>query len=74
MEKETKRAFQRMLGIIQEQQEAIRQLQNSMKPSTRRSKDELADRIERISSEVSERQSFTMDWKRLCDRHYASGD
>jgi hypothetical protein len=74
MEKETKRTFQRLLEIIQEQQEAIRQLQRKATPSTRSFRDELADRIERISDQVSERRSFTFDWNRLCDRHYATRD
>lgn len=72
MEKETKRIFQKMLEIIQEQQTAIRSLQNKAVPSTRRFEDGIADRIGRITDEVSKRESFTMDWARLCDRHYAT--
>jgi hypothetical protein len=72
MEKETKRIFQKMLEIIQEQQEAIRNLQIKTTPSARRSEDGIGDRISRIADEVSERESFAIDWRRLCDRHYAT--
>lgn len=71
MDKETKRALQNVLEIIREQQNAIRTLQHDADPSTRRYNDGLAERIERIAKEVSERESFEMDWRRLCDRHYA---
>jgi hypothetical protein len=71
MDKETKRTFQKMLEIIQEQQTAIRYLQQNATPSSRKFSDGLADRIDRIAKEVSERQAFEIDWARLCDRHYA---
>jgi len=71
MEKETKRTLQKMIEIIQEQQNAIQTLQQNAKPSSRRYKNGLADRIERIAEEVSERESFEIDWRRLCDRQYA---
>ncbi len=74
MEKETKRTFQKLLEIIQEQQAAIRHLQGKSMPSTRGFEDGIADRIERISSEVGKRESFAFDWNRLCDRHYATRD
>ena len=74
MDKETKRTFQRMIEIMQEQQAAIRYLQGNTTPSMRKSEDGLADRIEAIFGEVSRRESFTIDWVRLCDRHYASRD
>lgn len=72
MEKETKRTLQKMLEIMREQQNAIRNLQLSATPSTRSFEDGIADRIERITNEVSERASFEIDWARLCDRHYAA--
>jgi signal transduction histidine kinase len=72
MEKETKRTLQRMLEIIQEQQAAIRRLQG--RASDHGFEDGIADRIERISREVGERNSYTFDWARLCDRHYATRD
>jgi signal transduction histidine kinase len=71
MEKETKRALQRMIEIIQEQQTEIRTLQRNASPTKRRPDDGLADRIERIAQEVAKLQSFDLDWRRLCDRHYA---
>jgi hypothetical protein len=70
MEKETKRALQNILEILREQQETI----STLRDNTRRShssKDGVADRIRRVSDEVSERQSYEFDWLRLCDRHYA---
>jgi hypothetical protein len=72
MEKETKRALQRMIEIIQEQQSEIRSLQHKAAPSKRRPDDGLGDRIERIALEVAELQAFELDWGRLCDRHYAA--
>lgn len=72
MEKETKRTFQKMLEIIQEQQEAIRVLEAKAMRSTRNLEDGIADRIRRITEEVSEREAFAVDWARLCDRHYAT--
>ena len=72
MDKETKRTFQKMLEIIQEQQTAIRYLQQNATPSSRKFSDGLADRIDRIAKEVSEHQAFEIDWARLCDRHYAA--
>jgi hypothetical protein len=72
MEKETKRTFQKMIEIIQEQQRAIQTLQHNAIPSSRTFKDGLADRIERIAEEIGERESFEVDWRRLCDRHYAA--
>jgi len=72
MEKETKRTLQRMLEIMQEQQNAIAHLQRNANPANRKFSDGLADRIERIAEDVSKRESFEMDWARLCDRHYAA--
>jgi signal transduction histidine kinase len=71
MEKETKRAFQRLLEIIEEQQKAIRALQASAMPSTSSSEDGLAKRIERIAAEIRDRESFEIDWRRMCDLHIA---
>jgi signal transduction histidine kinase len=72
MEKETKRVFQKMLEILQEQQDSIRELQRKAKPSAQNIDDGLARRIERIALEVGERASYEIDWPRLCDRHYAA--
>jgi signal transduction histidine kinase len=72
MEKETKRALQNLLQIVREQQDAIRDLHLRARSSTRESTDGVAQRIERIAEEVAERESFEMDWARLCDRHYAA--
>ncbi|HTC45836.1 MAG TPA: hypothetical protein VK722_00820 [Candidatus Aquilonibacter sp.] len=71
MEKETKRALQNLLEIVREQQNAIRILQNNATQSSRKYGDDLVERIERIAKEVGERDSFEIDWRRLCDRHYA---
>lgn len=71
MEKETKRAIQNILQIMGEQQEAIRNLRKNVKSSRPDSDDGLSNRIQRIADQVSERESFEVDWARLCDRHYA---
>jgi hypothetical protein len=71
MDKETKRALQNMLEIIREQRIEIRTLQQGADPTTQRYSDRLAERIERVAKEISERESFEIDWRRLCDRHYA---
>lgn len=71
MEKETKRTLQKLLEIMQEQQDAIHALQRKTSSASRKSVDGLADRLERIATEVSGRPSFEIDWGRLCDRHYA---
>jgi len=72
MEKETKRVVQKMLEILQEQQESIQELQRKARPSVHNIDDGLARRIERIAHEVGERASYEIDWVRLCDRHYAA--
>jgi hypothetical protein len=72
MEKETKRILQKMIEIIQEQQEAILALQHNARPSARRFEDGLGQRIGRITQQVANLQSFEFDWNRLCDRHYAA--
>ena len=72
MEKETKRMLLRILDTIQEQQSAIRELQTHLTPSTRNSRDGIADRIERIAKEVRERGSFAVEWDALCDRGLAT--
>jgi hypothetical protein len=72
MENETKRTLQKILEVMQEQQDAIHALQLKASPGSRKSVDVLSDRLERIATEVSERQSFEIDWARLCDRHYAA--
>jgi len=73
MEKETKRAFQNILEILREQQESIATLRDrARRPDAL--EDGVAKRIQRISGEVSERQSYEIDWRRLCDRHYAKKD
>lgn len=71
MEKETKRAIQRMLEVMEEQQNAIRTLQRNSTASARAFEDGIADRIHGIAEDVTERESFEIDWARLCDRHYA---
>lgn len=70
MEKETKRAIQNILQILGEQQEAIANLRDRAKRANAL-EDGVAKRIQRITGEVSERQSYEIDWLRLCDRHYA---
>lgn len=72
MEKEAKRTLQKIIEIVQEQQQTIHALQRKVSPANSKSADALADRIERIASEVNGRQSFEFDWARLCDRHYAA--
>jgi sulfite reductase beta subunit-like hemoprotein len=72
MEKETKRALQGMLEILREQQDTIHALQGRVSPPSQRAADGLADRIGRITTELSNRQAFEIDWARLCDRHYAA--
>lgn len=71
MERETKRGLQNILEILREQQEMIRELERKTMRSTRTSNDSLSKRIERVAGEISERESFEIDWARLCDRHYA---
>jgi len=71
MEKETKRALQNILQILTEQQRAIAALREKLPSTHARSDDGIADRVERVAEEVSKRQSFEIDWGRLCDRHYA---
>lgn len=70
MEKETKRALQNILEILREQQEAIANLRDRARRSDAL-EDGVAKRIKRITGEVSDRQSYEIDWSRLCDRHYA---
>ncbi len=70
MEKETKRALQNVLEILQEQQEEIADLRDRASRSDAL-EDGVAKRIRRITDEVSDRQSYEIDWLRLCDRHYA---
>jgi signal transduction histidine kinase len=72
VEKETKRMLLRILDTIQEQQSAIRELQTHLTPSTRNSRDGIADRIERIAKEVRERGGFAVEWDALCDRGLAT--
>lgn len=70
MEKETKRALQNILEILLEQQDAIADLrEKARRPYAR--EDGVAKRIQRITGEISGRQSYEFDWLRLCDRHYA---
>ncbi|HTS08302.1 MAG TPA: hypothetical protein VMP68_22210 [Candidatus Eisenbacteria bacterium] len=70
MEKETKRALQNILQILGEQQEAIANLRDRARRAAG-VEDGVAKRIQRITGEVSDRQSYEIDWLRLCDRHYA---
>lgn len=72
MEKETKRALQRLIEVIQEQQKAIRVLQTNATPSTQEFRDGLADRLERMAADVRDRESFEIDWRRMCDLHIAT--
>ena len=72
MEKETKRMLLRILDTMKEQQSAIRELQTHITPSTRNSRDGIADRIERIDQEVKGRGSFALEWDALCDRGLAT--
>ena len=72
MEKETKRMLLRILDTIQEQQSAMRELQTHITPSTRNSRDGIADRIQRIAQEVRGRGSFAVEWDALCDRGLAT--
>lgn len=74
MEKETKRALQRLIEIVQEQQKAIRILQTNVTPSTSalHDHDGLTDRLVRIAADIRDRESFEIDWRRMYDLQIAT--
>jgi len=71
MEKETKRALQRMIEIIQEQQTEIRHFAGNASPTKRRPDDGLADRIERIAQKSLSCNHLTLTGVDFANRHYA---